>query len=69
MTADPIRVYRGCNITRASRNSAGMRWESYCAGRFIRADTLAGIKGFIRYSLRRDARLQTAIQSQEEKTK
>jgi hypothetical protein len=58
--AEKVRTYRGCNITRASRNSAGMRWESYCAGRFIRADTLAGIKGFIRYSL---------AQSQEEKTK
>jgi hypothetical protein len=51
MTAEKVRTYRGCNITRASRNSAGMRWESYCAGRFIRAETLAGIKAFIRYTL------------------
>ena len=44
-------TYLGCNITRASWNSAGMRWESYCAGRFIRADTLAGIKAFIKHTL------------------
>lgn len=48
-----IRTYRGCSITPASRNSAGMRWESYCAGRFIRADTLAGLKAFIRETLER----------------
>lgn len=53
MAAETIRTYRGCNITRCSFNSAGMRWDSYCAGRFIRADTLAGMKAFIRYTLER----------------
>lgn len=48
------RTYRGCDITPASRNSAGLRYESYCAGRFIRADTLAGIKAFIRDTLAKE---------------
>lgn len=43
-----IHTYFGIAITRASRNSAGMRWEAYVGGRFHRADTLAGIKATIR---------------------
>jgi hypothetical protein len=51
MAAEVIRTYRGCNITRCSLNSAGMRWESYCCGRFIRAETLQSMREFIRYTL------------------
>lgn len=51
MADESIRTYRGCNITRCSFNSAGMRWEAYCAGRFIRADTLAGLCALIRDAL------------------
>jgi hypothetical protein len=43
-----IRQYMGCNITPLGRNTWGGKWESYCAGRFIAADTLAGIKAMIK---------------------
>jgi len=42
------RQYMGCNVTPAGRNSWGGKWEVYCAGQFIAADTLAGIKRMIR---------------------
>jgi hypothetical protein len=45
------RAYMGCNINPAGRNSWGGRWESYVGGRFIAADTLAGIKAMIREAL------------------
>jgi hypothetical protein len=41
-------VYRGCNIYRTSRKSSGVCWEAYAGGRFIYADTLAGIRSAIR---------------------
>jgi len=40
-------LYRDCIISRATRPNA-LRWQSYCEGRFISADTLAGIKLLIR---------------------
>lgn len=47
-----IRKYRGYNICPMPRNNWGGRWEVYCNGRFIRADTLAGIKAMIRDELK-----------------
>lgn len=46
-----MREYRGCTISPMGRNSWGGRWESYVGGRFIAADTLAGIKALIREAL------------------
>lgn len=43
-----ITTYRGEHITRASRNAMGLKYESYAGGRFLRADTLAGIRELIR---------------------
>lgn len=45
------RTYRGHIISPMGRNSWGGRWESYVGGRFVAADTLAGIKALIRESL------------------
>lgn len=45
------RDYRGCTISPMGRNSWGGKWETYCNGRFIAADTLAGIKAMIRAEL------------------
>lgn len=44
-----VHWYFGELITRASPNSAGMRWQVYFNGRFYRADTLAGIKQVIKH--------------------
>ena len=44
-------IYMGCNITRASRNSAGLRWESFTPKGRVRADTLVGIKQLIKEML------------------
>lgn len=41
------RTYKGCTIEPMGRNSWGGRWESYCCGEFIAADTLQGIKQMI----------------------
>lgn len=38
-------TYKGCNITRIRHN--GM-YETYVSGRFVKSDTLAGIKALIR---------------------
>jgi hypothetical protein len=43
------RTYFGCSINPMGRNSWGGRWEAYTdAGRFVRADTLAGVMRLIR---------------------
>ena len=42
------RTYKGCHIYPMGPNSWGGRWESYVGGRFIAADTLAGIKQSIK---------------------
>lgn len=40
----------GCHITPVTRwTAAGFRWEAYVAGRFVIADTLAGVKHLIRH--------------------
>ena len=44
------RFYMGCSIYPLGANSWGGKWESYCNGRFIAADSLAGIKRLIRES-------------------
>jgi hypothetical protein len=49
------RAYMGCNIMPMGRNSWGGRWESYVGGRFIAADTLAGIKAMIREELQEES--------------
>lgn len=47
-----IRTYYGCNIYPVTRPTTwGARWETYVAGRFIMADTLAGLKEAIREAL------------------
>ena len=51
------RTYKGCNIMPMGRNSWGGRWETYCNGIFLAADTLAGLKQFITETLERQARL------------
>lgn len=43
-------TYRACNIWRNSRANA-LRWQSYCNGRFLAADTLAGMRALIRAEL------------------
>jgi hypothetical protein len=40
-------IYRGELISRNS-NPAGLKWQAYCDGTFIYADTLAGIKQLIK---------------------
>lgn len=40
-----IIIGRNCNI-------AGLKWQAYCNGMFIYADTLAGMKQLIRESLK-----------------
>mgnify|MGYP003353134429 CR=1 FL=1 len=49
-----IHTYYGVNILPVSSPGAmrayGARWEAYC-GRFLYADTLAGMKGLIRHTL------------------
>lgn len=42
--------YRGCAITR-SCNPAALRWSSYCAGRFLAADTLQEMREIIKETL------------------
>lgn len=49
-----LREYYGCNIYRATANSAGLRYEAYAGGRFVRADTLAGIRELIREAIGAD---------------
>lgn len=45
-----VRTYRGCNIYRRTGVVLnGLRWESYVGGRFVYADTLAGIRELIRH--------------------
>lgn len=52
MTTSTIRTYRGCNIYPVTRATTwGARWETYVSGRFIAADTLAGIREAIRHEL------------------
>lgn len=46
-----VRTYMGCNIYPMGPNSWGGRWESYVGGRFVTADTLAGIRDCIRQSV------------------
>lgn len=49
-TAAPaVRTYYGAHIHRASPNGSGIRWETYAGGRFLRADTLSGIRELIRH--------------------
>lgn len=43
-----MRIYMGCIIERALRNSSGMRWVSLTPQGYVRADTLAGVKRMIR---------------------
>lgn len=43
-------IYRGCIIGR-NPNPGALKWEVYCDGRFLSADTLAGIKALIREAL------------------
>jgi hypothetical protein len=43
-------TYRDVIVTRNS-NPAGLKWQCYCNGTFIYADTLAGIKGLIKGQL------------------
>lgn len=46
------RTYRGCIMSRiTSHNMAGMRWETYCNGRFLKSETLAGLRHMIRAEL------------------
>ena len=42
--------YRGQLISRNS-NPAGLRWQCYCDGTFMYADTLAGIKQLVKETL------------------
>lgn len=42
-----MRTYKGCDIYPMGRNSWGGKWEAYCDGTFIAADTLCGIKQMI----------------------
>lgn len=44
-------TYKGCNICRMGRSSWGGRWEAYAGESFVRADTLAGIRGQITEAL------------------
>ena len=50
-----IRQYRGCNIYRETRIGHYARWHAYVRGVFIAADTLSGIRQFIRETLEREA--------------
>lgn len=44
-----MRTYYGVNIFPVTRPTCGgFRWEAYVCGRFVMADTLAGIKSLIR---------------------
>ncbi len=45
------RTYRGQMISPASRNTMGLRWEAHVNGRFLRADTLTGLRSLIRDEL------------------
>lgn len=46
------RLYKGCWLSPiTTMNMAGMRWEAYCNGRFIKAETLAEIKQFVSHEL------------------
>lgn len=42
------RMYRGVLIMPMGCNSWGGRWEARVSGRFVAADTLAGVKDAIR---------------------
>lgn len=45
-----MRTYYGVDIHPVTRWTAiGARWEAYVGGRFVMADTLAGVKGLIRH--------------------
>lgn len=41
-------TYRGCHITRAGSNNAGLRWHAFTPAGAVRADTLQGIRDLIR---------------------
>lgn len=47
------RLYRGILITRAARNSSGIRWHAFGPDGQLRADTLAGMRELIRQALNR----------------
>lgn len=51
-----IRTYKGCNIYPMGFNSWGGKWETYCDGTFISADTLRGIKRMISERLEKGTR-------------
>ena len=44
-------AYKGSFITR-NNNPAALRWQSHCAGRFIAADTLRGMRDLITHTLK-----------------
>ena len=47
-----VRTYYGVNVYPITgQNAAGLRWEAHVDGRWVRADTLAGIKELIREAL------------------
>jgi hypothetical protein len=48
-------LYFSCIIGR-NPNRGALRWQSYCEGRFLSADTLAGIKRLIREAMEGGAR-------------
>jgi hypothetical protein len=52
MTKIPTVTYTYCDVmvTRNS-NPAGLKWQCYCNGTFMYADTLAGIKQLIKDKL------------------
>ena len=49
-----IRQYRGCSIYRETRIGHYARWNAYVKGVFIAADTLSGIRQFIREMLAKE---------------
>ncbi len=51
MTTVASHVYRGQIIGR-NCSPSGVRWECYCNGTFIYADTLAGMKRLITETLK-----------------
>lgn len=48
-------TYFGVIISPIRRTIAGCTWEAYCAGSFLYADTLDGMKSLIRTALHKES--------------
>ena len=49
-----MRTYKGYIIERCGINSSGMRWTARGTDRYLKADTLAGLKELITEDMRRN---------------